>query len=104
MNGQHLRTQSILLPTKDRQPARMTRFGRAARAGHFFDTLICKVVHLSRTPCALHCPHTLRAIERQESLGSDALLRGFHHVEWVYTLQSTWIPLNRYDDGTMEKK
>ena len=65
---------------------------------------ICKVAHLPRKPYALHCPHTLRAIERQESLGSDALLRGFHHVEWAYTLQSTWIPPRRYDDGTMEKK
>ena len=48
---------------------------------------ICKVVHLPRKPYALHCPHTLRAIERQESLGGDAPLQGFHHVEWA--LQST---------------
>jgi hypothetical protein len=60
---------------------------------------LCKVAHLPRKPYALHCPHTLRAIERQESLGSDALLRGFHHVEWAYTLQSTWIPPRRYDNG-----
>jgi hypothetical protein len=69
-----------------------------------FIDAICKVVHLPRKPYALHCPHTLRAIERQESLSSDALLRGFHHVEWAYTLQSTWIPPRRYDDGTMEKR
>eukprot|EP00970_Alexandrium_tamarense_P014567 scaffold4197_cov152-Alexandrium_tamarense.AAC.1 len=44
-----------------------------------FIDAICKIVQLPRKPYALHCSHTLRAIERQESLGSDALLRGFHH-------------------------
>jgi hypothetical protein len=83
---------------------KLYKVGMASPVYLGFIDAICKLAHLPRKPYALHCSHTLRAIERQESLGSDALLRGFHHVEWAYTLQSTWIPPRRYDDGTMEKK
>jgi hypothetical protein len=78
--------------------------GMAAQVYLGFIDQICKTTRLPRAPYAQHCTYTTRALDSQETLGGEALLRGFHHVEWAYTLQSTWVPPQRYDDGTLERK
>jgi hypothetical protein len=38
------------------------------------------------------CKTTLACIKAQESLGMEAFLRGFHHVDWIKLLRDTWVP------------
>ncbi|KAL7506400.1 hypothetical protein ACHAXN_003681 [Cyclotella atomus] len=33
-----------------------------------------------------------QVLEMQEGLGTTAILRGFHHSDWVYWLQDLWRP------------
>lgn len=33
-----------------------------------------------------------QVLETQEGLGTTAILRGFHHSDWVYWLQDLWRP------------
>eukprot|EP01082_Thalassiosira_pseudonana_P016026 g13601.t1 g13601 contig9:13162-14655(+) len=78
--------------------------GMAAQVYLGFIDQICKTTRLPRAPYTQHCTHTTRALDSQETLGGEALLWGFHHVEWAYTLQSTCVPPQRYDDETLERK
>jgi hypothetical protein len=40
----------------------------------------------------LDCTETWQEYADQRTLGSEAILCGFHHVNWVYLLQNTWVP------------
>ena len=55
--------------------------------------LICKASNKPTiTNHDITCENTLACIEAQECLGTEAFLRGFHHVDWIKLLRDTWIP------------
>ena len=54
-----------------------------------------------RTPPSTYeitCESTIAAMEAQESLGREAILRGYHHIKWIELLRDTWIPPRRDSD------
>ena len=59
-----------------------------------FARAICTVAHHDPANASydLKCPKTWETMEDQRTLGSEAILRGLLHVNWVYLLQDTWIP------------
>jgi ribonuclease HI len=55
--------------------------------------MVCQAAH--RPPLSMYnieCEHTLQCIEAQHTLGTEAILRGFHHVDWLQLLRNTWVP------------
>jgi len=43
-------------------------------------------------------PFVQTAIELQESLGMEAILRGFHHIQWTETISKLWVALQAQQD------
>jgi hypothetical protein len=55
--------------------------------------MVCQAAH--RPPLSTYnikCEHTLQCIEAQHTLGTEAILRGFHHVDWLQLIRNTWVP------------
>ena len=45
------------------------------------------------------CPSILQAMEDQNSLGREAILRGFHSIKWIGVLREHWVPPKRDRNG-----
>ena len=48
-------------------------------------------------------PFVQAAIECQETLGMEAILRGFHHLQWSESISKLWIPPQPLRDGETPK-
>jgi len=48
-------------------------------------------------------PFVQTAIECQETLGVEAILRGFHHVQWQETISKLWVPPQALSNGKAPK-
>ena len=42
--------------------------------------------------------------EAQATLGQEAILRGFHHIDWLQLLRNTWVPPATSPDGKMRER
>ena len=51
----------------------------------------------------IESPFVQTAIEAQESLGMEAILRGFHHIQWVETISKLWVAPQAQRDGKTPK-
>jgi hypothetical protein len=46
----------------------------------------------------------LRCMEAQEMLGTEAILRGFHHIDWLHLLRDKWVKPKVSPDGKSKEK
>ncbi|KAL7530352.1 hypothetical protein ACHAWF_003347 [Thalassiosira exigua] len=51
-----------------------------------------RITHSTREKKAYHCPHADKAVDLQDHLGSFAILRGHHHIQWAYSILDTYKP------------
>ena len=66
--------------------------------------MICNAAH--RDPpfyIGNESPFVQTAIECQETLGVEAILRGFHHVQWQETISKLWVPPQALSNGKAPK-
>jgi hypothetical protein len=69
-----------------------------------FISMICNAAH--RDPpfyIGNESPFVQNAIECQESLGVEAILRGFHHVQWQETISKLWVTPQALGNGKAPK-
>ena len=46
----------------------------------------------------------LACIESQDTLGTESILRGFHHIDWLHLLRDKWMKPKISDDGKTKEK
>ena len=51
-----------------------------------------RVTRSKRERKIYHCSHAERAVDAQDHLGSFAILRGHHHVQWAHSIMKTYKP------------
>jgi hypothetical protein len=69
-----------------------------------FTNMICKVAHKPPLSTESYSDDTQAVVEAQETLGMESLIRGLHHVDWVYLLQKTWVPPKLLPSGKVERR
>ena len=65
-----------------------------------FMNCICKAVrHPPLSSFEIEDEDVICCIESQETLGQESILRGFHHIDWLYLLRDKWVKPKVSDDG-----
>lgn len=71
-----------------------------------FIAMICKAAHHDHPDGTYQRPmeEMQQMMDIQDTLGTQAILRGFHHKKWVTLLHSKWFPSPQGRDGKKQMK
>jgi hypothetical protein len=69
-----------------------------------FTNMVCKIAQKPPLSLEPYNDDIQLVVEAQETLGLESLIRGLHHLDWVYLLQKTWVPPRPLPSGKLERR
>jgi hypothetical protein len=84
---------------------KLVKEGLASPVYTAFINCICKAVQ--QPPLStfeIDDEDTLRCINSQNTLGTESILQGFHHIDWLHLLRDKWVKPRVSDDGKKKEK
>jgi hypothetical protein len=70
-----------------------------------FVNKICEAVNLPPlSSYEIEDEEVISCVEAQEMLGLEAILRGFHHIDWLHLLRNTWVKPKVSPDGKTKER